>query len=128
MKLPVIGITMGDPAGVGPEVVLKALARADAYAFCRPLVIGDARPMERAKALLNLKLEIHPVSGPEAAKFKPGTVDLLDLALLASDVPYGKVSAAAGAGTAAERAIEVRQADRVFIVVPPPKGRRGRAA
>ena len=47
---------MGDPAGVGPEVVMKALARADAYALCRPLVIGDAKQLARAGSLLNLKL------------------------------------------------------------------------
>ena len=49
MTLPVVGITMGDPAGVGPEVIMKALARAEAYALCRPLVIGDARQLARAK-------------------------------------------------------------------------------
>jgi 4-hydroxythreonine-4-phosphate dehydrogenase len=104
MKLPVIGITMGDPAGVGPEVVMKALARPDAYALCRPLVIGDAWQLERAKAILKLNLEIFSVSDPQKAKFKPGTVDLMDLALLSSDIPYGKVSAAAG--EAAYRYIE----------------------
>jgi len=104
MKLPVIGITMGDAAGVGPEVVLKALARADAYAFCRPLVIGDRRPLERAKAILKLNLEIRSVADPKSAGFNPGTVDLLDLALLSSDIPFGKVSAKAG--EAAYRYIE----------------------
>jgi 4-phospho-D-threonate 3-dehydrogenase / 4-phospho-D-erythronate 3-dehydrogenase len=104
MKLPVIGITMGDAAGVGPEVVMKALARADAYAVCRPLVIGDRRPLERAKALLKLDLGIVPVQDPKNAAFKRGTVDLVDLALLSSDIPYGRVSAAAG--EAAYRYIE----------------------
>jgi len=104
MKLPVVGITMGDAAGVGPEVVVKALARADAYAFCRPLVIGDRRQMERAIAILKLRLELRSIADPKEAKFKPGTVDLLDLALLSSDIPFGKVSAAAG--EAAYRYIE----------------------
>jgi len=104
MKLPVVGITMGDAAGVGPEVIVKALARADVYAFCRPLVIGDRRQMARATALLKLRLEIHSVPHPKSARFKPGTIDLLDLALLSSDIPYGRVSAAAG--EAAYRYIE----------------------
>src|SRR6185295_18211290 len=94
---------MGDAAGVGPEVVMKALAHAEVYGQCRPLVIGDARQLERAKAILKSKLEIFPVSDLKKAKFKPGTVDLLDLALLSSDVPYGKVSAA---GEAAYRYVE----------------------
>jgi 4-hydroxythreonine-4-phosphate dehydrogenase len=104
MKLPVVGITMGDAAGVGPEVVMKALARADAYSMCRPLVIGDRQPLEKAKALLKLNLGIVPVPDPKKAAFKPGTVDLVDLALLTSDIPYGRVSAAAG--EAAYRYIE----------------------
>jgi 4-hydroxythreonine-4-phosphate dehydrogenase len=95
---------MGDAAGVGPEVVLKALTHAEVYQQCRPLVIGDARHLAKAKALLKLNLEIFPVSDPRKAQFKPGMADLIDLALLPSDVPYGKVSAEAG--EAAYRYIE----------------------
>jgi 4-phospho-D-threonate 3-dehydrogenase / 4-phospho-D-erythronate 3-dehydrogenase len=104
MRLPVVGITMGDPAGVGPEVVMKALARAEVYGFCRPLVIGDARQLERSRALLNLRLEIASVVNPENAKFARGTVEVVDLAPVPADIPYGKVSAAAG--EAAYRYIE----------------------
>jgi len=104
MKLPVIGITMGDPAGVGPEVVMKALARADAYQLCRPLVIGDKRQLERARALLHLKLDVVSVADPAKAKFTPGSVEVIDLAPVPADLPYGKVSAAAG--EAAYRYIE----------------------
>ena len=96
---------MGDAAGVGPEVVLKALAHPEVYRRCRPLVIGDRRHLERAKALLKSKLEILSVSDPQAAMFQAGTVDVMDLALLPSDIPYGKVSAAAG--EAAYRYIEL---------------------
>ncbi len=96
---------MGDAAGVGPEVILKALAHASVYEQCRPLVIGDARQLEKAKKLLKSDLKISSISDPRNAKFKPGTVDLIDLALLSSDVPYGKVSAAAG--EAAFRYIEL---------------------
>lgn len=104
MTLPVIGITMGDPAGVGPEVVMKALARPDAYAFCRPLVIGDARQLARANGVCRLSLSVHSMEEPGQATFKPGTVDVIDLALVPVDIPYGKVSAAAG--EAAYRYIE----------------------
>ncbi len=96
---------MGDAAGVGPEVVVKALAHAKVYRKCRPLVIGDRGALERAKAILKSKLKILPVSDPKNASFKAGTVNLMDLALLSSDVPYGKVSAAAG--EAAYRYIEL---------------------
>ena len=104
MTLPLVGITMGDAAGVGPEVVMKALARADAHALCRPLVIGDAKQLARAEKLLQLNLQVRPVKVPGEAKFIRGSVDCIDLALLPENLPYGKVSAAAG--EAAYRYIE----------------------
>jgi len=104
MKLPLIGITMGDPAGVGPEVVMKALASAQTHALCRPLVIGDATQLERAGRLLNLKLAIHSIKKPENAEFRSGAVDCIDLALVPEDIAFGKVSAVAG--EAAYRYIE----------------------
>jgi len=96
---------MGDATGVGPEVVLKTLAHPEVYAQCRPLVIGEKHQLERAKAILKLNLEIFPVSDSTKAKFVAGTVDLINLGLLSSDIPYGKVSAAAG--EAAYRCIEL---------------------
>ncbi len=87
---------MGDPAGVGPEVVLKALAHKSVYAQCRPLVIGDARQMDKAKAILQSPLAVQSLSDSAQAKFESGTVEMLDLALLSAPLPYGKVSAAAG--------------------------------
>jgi 4-hydroxythreonine-4-phosphate dehydrogenase len=104
MTLPVVGITMGDPAGVGPEVVMKALARPEAYALCRPLVIGDTRQLARAKSVLKSTMDVRSIERPEQAKFKPGIVDCIDLALAPADIPYGKVSAVAG--EAAYRYIE----------------------
>jgi 4-hydroxythreonine-4-phosphate dehydrogenase len=95
---------MGDAAGVGPEVVMKALARREVYACCRPLVIGDARQLARAGKLLNLKLEIRPIPNPKQAGFRSGEVDCIEPASVPADIPYGKVSAAAG--EAAYRYIE----------------------
>jgi 4-hydroxythreonine-4-phosphate dehydrogenase len=89
MKLPVVGITMGDPAGVGPEVIVKALARPEPYAFCRPRVIGDRKRLEKASAITGAR---------------PEKLDCIDLGLVAEDLPFGKVSAQAG--EAAYRYIE----------------------
>ncbi len=105
MNLPRIGITMGDAAGVGPEVVMKALAHREVYAMCRPLVIGGAKQLARANVLLDLNIEIHIVKTPEQAEFKPGAVDCIDLALVPADISYGKVSGTAG--EAAYRYIEL---------------------
>ena len=61
---PLLAITMGDPAGIGPEIVLKALAHADVFARCRPLVIGDRRILERAAGWLGQTPQFDVVADP----------------------------------------------------------------
>jgi 4-hydroxythreonine-4-phosphate dehydrogenase len=96
MILPRIGITMGDPAGVGPEVVVKTLAHAEVYAQCRPLVIGDRRRLERACTLTGASPVVHAVRRPDEGRFAHGTIDCIDLALVPDDLPFGVLSPLAG--------------------------------
>jgi len=96
---------MGDAAGVGPEVVMKALAHGAVYDHCRPLVIGDTMQLARAGKLLGSKLLLRPVDAPGKATFKSGTVDCLQVGTVPEGIAYGKVSAAAG--EAAYRYIEL---------------------
>ncbi|OWA37462.1 4-hydroxythreonine-4-phosphate dehydrogenase PdxA [Saccharibacillus sp. O16] len=93
---PTIGITMGDAAGIGPEIIAKALREEDIYRTCRPIVIGDAKMMRRAMAITGAGLEVNTVASVSDAKFEHGTVDVFDLDLLPEDLPFGEVSAAAG--------------------------------
>jgi 4-hydroxythreonine-4-phosphate dehydrogenase len=95
---------MGDAAGVGPEVVVKALAHRDVYARCRPLVIGDAGRLEEAIAFCGLALKVARVPGPASAAYAPGVVDCVDLALVPAGLPFGSISKQAG--EAAYRYIE----------------------
>ncbi len=76
---PLVGITLGDPAGVGPEIILKALAEPDVYDAARPLVIGDRPALERAATALGAPIEINTVQRPADGRFQLGTVDLLDV-------------------------------------------------
>lgn len=76
---PVIAITMGDAAGIGPEVIVKALSSQEIYGVLRPLVIGDARVMAEALKFGDIPIELNAISQPEEAKFVWGTIDLLDL-------------------------------------------------
>jgi 4-hydroxythreonine-4-phosphate dehydrogenase len=69
---------MGDPAGIGPEVIAKALAGTALRRLCRPLVIGSVPVMERTIKSLKLKLRVAPVAGHDAAPFRPGQVVILD--------------------------------------------------
>lgn len=97
-NLPLIAITMGDPCGVGPEIIIKALHSPEVAAICRPFVIGDRAAMERALSVCKSSLKIHEISRPEEAASTPtGTVALLALSQLSEeDLRYGQPSAAAG--------------------------------
>ncbi|MEM7532823.1 MAG: 4-hydroxythreonine-4-phosphate dehydrogenase PdxA [Chloroflexota bacterium] len=98
MSKPVLAITIGDPAGIGPEVTLKALTHSVVYERCRPLVIGDARILQRAATWLDMNdVAYEIVDDAATAPYVPGTVTLLDLQNAPSDeCPVGKVSAVAG--------------------------------
>lgn len=93
---PVIGITMGDAAGVGPEIIMKSLARREVYDGCRPLVIGDARRLRDAGRITGVSLTVRAIASPAEARFSYGEIDCIDLGLIPADLPYGKLSAVAG--------------------------------
>jgi len=87
---PIIGITMGDPVGIGPEVILKALSKKELYEICRPLVFGDVRVMTRTNEWLKTGLGIRRLERPESGLYEPGTVDIVGLSDLGtSEVKYG---------------------------------------
>ncbi|WP_447926262.1 MULTISPECIES: 4-hydroxythreonine-4-phosphate dehydrogenase PdxA [unclassified Vreelandella] len=94
--LPVVGITMGDAAGIGPEVIMKALAHDSVYQSCRPLVIGDAGRLKKAGNIVGSQLELNVIERVEEARFSTGTLDCIDLALIPEELPYGEVSPVAG--------------------------------
>ncbi len=97
MSSPTIGITMGDAAGVGPEIIAKALADASWYDRCRPLVIGDASIMERARDVVHSPQHIRTVEDIDRWLPDPSHLDVMDLHLLApDDVPFGRLSGRAG--------------------------------
>lgn len=93
---PVLGITMGDAAGVGPEIILKSLRNKDLYLQAAPLVIGDAKILQKTEALLNTGLKIRPVKNVKDAIFQYGVVDCLHLDILPHSFETGKVSGEAG--------------------------------
>ena len=73
---PLLGITMGDVCGIGPEVIVKALSHSSVYAFCRPLVIGDADVLAENLAHASQQLEVRSVDGPESGGYLFGRIDL----------------------------------------------------
>lgn len=93
-----IGITMGDPASIGPEITVKVMAKKALYETCNPIVIGDANVMvEALKIVGEERLKVHPVATVEAASFEYGVVDVLDMKLVdLHQLERGKVSLMAG--------------------------------
>ena len=89
---------MGDAAGVGPEIIMKSLAREELYAICRPVVIGDAMRLRKAAEICSLSLPVAPCQRQHIAEAgkRPGQVDCIDLGLIPEDLPWGKISALAG--------------------------------
>jgi 4-hydroxythreonine-4-phosphate dehydrogenase len=87
---------MGDAAGIGPEIIMKALNDPAIYGICKPFVIGDAKILERANGMAKTNLQVRSVQTVSEAYFQHGTVDCLDLDLLPEDLLVGKVSARAG--------------------------------
>ena len=76
---PILGISVGDPGGIGPEITAKALNIEENYDLCRPLVVADAGFMEDVLRFTGLKLDLHPVQRMDDARFLHGTLDILDM-------------------------------------------------
>lgn len=97
-RKPIIAITMGDPASIGPELCLRTFANASLFDECRPLVVGDVSILTRAQQFPNMPaVRLHPIDSVQDALFVPGTMDVLDMRLCtAEDIPVGEVSAKAG--------------------------------
>jgi 4-hydroxythreonine-4-phosphate dehydrogenase len=79
MAKPIIAITLGDPAGIGPEIVVKSLSDSKVYDVCQPLVIGDKNVIVNALTICNQTTELHLVEKPQEGKYQLGTIDLIDL-------------------------------------------------
>ena len=92
IERPILGISMGDPFGNGPEITVKALADKKLYDRCKPLVVGDKSAMEYAlkvsKKVNGIDLKLNCVESPADGKYEAGTIDLLDMGLVpVSEIP-----------------------------------------
>jgi 4-hydroxythreonine-4-phosphate dehydrogenase len=95
---PLVAVTLGDPAGIGPEIIARTLAEVGSYDEHRALVIGDAGILKRAVDLLELPLRVSVVEGPEEDPTEPSVIPVLPAGeKLPEDLPFGKLNARAGA-------------------------------
>lgn len=121
---PILAITMGDPAGIGPEICVRSLSHKSTYELCKPIIIGDAKIIEKSlqmltslsKGAINADFTVNSVKDIKDAKFEHGTIDVYDLDLIdLSTFEYGKVQEQCGnaAFQYVKRAIELAMADEV---------------
>lgn len=97
MSKPVIAIPMGDPAGIGPEIIVKAIAQPAVQAAAICLVVGDRSVLEAAMTFSNVRLEIEPVYHPAQCRDEAGFLNLLDRGRMnARDLRMGEVCGRCG--------------------------------
>lgn len=98
-KRPLLGITMGDPSSIGPEISVKALSRKDIFEKCKPLIIGDAKVLEQAIKILGMdkEIRINSINNVEDGIYEAGVIDVYDLGLVdMKHLMFGKVSKMSG--------------------------------
>ena len=94
---PVTAITMGDPAGIGPEIVVGTMLDPEIHECCRPFVIGSEVIMERAAKVLGKTLKFRRIHQPEEAKYEYGVIDILETGQYDTDsIRWGEVQKEAG--------------------------------
>ena len=119
---PILGITMGDATGCGPEIIVKALCDPKIYEISRPVVIGDKKIMERAAKIVCAKLTCRAVKEPEEGGSDPHFIDVIDMNNLPVDLPFATVDARAGkaAYEYVEKAVGYALQKRIHAVVTGP--------
>jgi 4-hydroxythreonine-4-phosphate dehydrogenase len=97
MTLPIIGITMGDPTGIGPEIIVKALSMKEPFQACRPVVFGDQEVLSRAIQMQKLATTLEVVEKIPEDGYLPGKIFLLGLSRLeVASLRFGKPDRACG--------------------------------
>ena len=93
---PIVGLTVGDPAGVGPEIVIKALQNSESTDVVRSLVYADCAVLEQALNALNVTMSLNEVNTPSEGRYESGCIDFVDCGVLNGPIVYGEVSADGG--------------------------------
>jgi len=120
---PTLAITLGDPAGIGPEIIAKTLADPETYRICNPLVIGDKDALQMGIQVAKKDLKINIIDESSQAKYNPGTIDLIDLQNIAPlKIQMGKPAAMTGAASAEYviKAADLALAEKVDAIVTAP--------
>lgn len=123
MSKPIIAITMGDAAGIGPELIVKVLTSGNAHEICNPLVIGAPKVVEGIAEIMNVNVRVRAIQEPSQASFEPSYINVLCPSCVHIEhVAFGKLDPAMGQAAALclRRAFELALAGQVQGVVSAP--------
>jgi len=123
---PLIAVTMGDPAGVGPETIIKAFPEGKLEG-CRILVIGDTRLLVSVASKIDLSPSLNSIQQVDEAKFEPGALDVLDLKNVPENLPIGKASRESGTASLdyIRLAVKLALEDKVDAITTGPINKKG---
>jgi len=120
---PIVGVTMGDPAGVGPEIVCKMFAEKTIYDFCKPLVVGDSACLSEGMKVGKVTVQLNLIKKVSESKFVPGIIDVIDLHNVdMKTLKMGEPQAMAGKACVEyiKRAVELALAGEIDAIVTGP--------
>jgi 4-hydroxythreonine-4-phosphate dehydrogenase len=123
MNKPIIVISPGDPAGIGPEVTVKALNDPQIYEGCRPMVVCDLAIMKQAIELCQLGIGVNPIERPEQGMYSHGIIDVLDMGKIdMKEFSFNKISGITGKASVEYviKAIELAMQKKVDAIVTGP--------
>lgn len=124
---PIIIITIGDPAGIGPEIALKALLDKKIYETCNPILIGDQNLLAWYNSLLQAPLTLHPITEPGEALFKYGVIDVIHIPNVKMDrLQIGETAADYGLAMLeyTDKALQLALAGKVHAVIGGPHSKK----
>ena len=122
-SLPRLAVSMGDPAGIGPEIAVKALLDPAVTSICRPVLIGDGSVIRDIIERLGLPASVYAIHRIVDAAFESGQIDVFDLGIMnGQDIPFGTINATCGEASfqAVRKAIELAMAGEVEGTVTGP--------
>ena len=120
---PLVAIPLGDPAGIGPEIVAKSLARKETFDVARCVVVGDKNVMEQAVEIVKVPMKIHVIEEPEQGIYEEDIINLIDMKNVdMKELKLGEVSGMCGkaAYEFIEKSIELANARKVDAVATTP--------
>jgi len=117
---PILGVTMGDPSGSGPEIAVKALTMPEIRAMCRPIVVGDGATVRQAAKTVGSDVTVRSIERVADASHEDGIIEVLDLHNVElAGLQFGKIQASSGqaAFESIVRGVELAQAGETEAIV-----------